>query len=202
MKSMQKQTSVLLDFFKYQNQLKMVFRNNQNQEGRRESSAEHTWSVTMMAWLLTKPLEQELGVSLDQNRILKMALVHDLVEIDAGDVAAWDKSGRAAVAASEQAAIAAISEKLAGSNEELYPLWMEHDALETIESKLVKACDQLCPLIYRVVFHNSYQGSGVDRAKLDGIFLPIVAFSQVTTELYTALAEELEQQGLFDTKEE
>lgn len=199
---MQKQTQQLLDFFKYQNQLKMVFRANHNQDGRRESSAEHSWSVTMMAWLLTKPLAAELGMDLDQNRILKMALIHDLVEIDAGDVAAWDKSGRAAVVASEAAAITAIGQKLAGSNEELYPLWMEHDALETVESKLVKACDQLCPLIYRLVFHNSYRGSGVDRSKLDSIFLPIVDFSQLTMEIYVALADELDQQGLFDDAKE
>ncbi len=188
----------LVDFFKYQNRLKMVHRNNWDKEGRKESSAEHSWSVAMMAWLLTKPVEEELGIKLEQNSILKMALVHDLVEIDAGDVEAWDKSGREAIKNEEMLAIEEIADRLDGTSGEVYRLWIEHDELNSVESKLVKACDQLCPLVYRIVFGNSYQGTGMNRAKLDSIFLPIVDFSQVTREIYLSLATELEQNNLFD----
>lgn len=195
---MQTKLQQLVDFFKYQNRLKMVLRNNWNEQGRKESSAEHSWSVTMMAWLLTQPLEAELGVKLNQNSILKMALVHDLVEIDAGDVAAWDKSGREAIKDKEMWAIGQVAERLDGVNDEVKHLWIEHDELQSTESKLVKACDQLCPLLYRLVFGNSYHGTGMTRTKLDSIFLPIVEFSQLTRELYLSLAAELEQKQLFD----
>lgn len=196
---MQTNLQQLLDFFKYQNGLKMVLRNNWTIEGRKESSAEHSWSVAMMAWLLSKPLEEELGVKLNQNNILKMALVHDLVEIDAGDVAAWDKAGREEVKSKELMAIASIASRLNDDESEIYQMWIEHDKLESVESKLVKACDQLCPLIYRIVFDNSYRGTGMTKKKLDSIFLPIVSFSKVTQEIYSSLAFELENKNLFDS---
>lgn len=165
---------------------------------RRESSAEHSWSVAMMAWFLSKKLSQEIGRELDQTKILKMALIHDLVEIEAGDVAAWDKGGREMIKVKEQQAIDNIFTHLPGvDGQEIHDLWMEHDALETIESKLVKACDQLCPLIYRIVFHNTYAGTDMTREKLDSIFLKVVSFSATTQALYTLLVAELEAEKIL-----
>lgn len=191
----------LIQYFKFQNRLKTVLRNNWTQDNRRESSAEHSWSVAMMAWLLTKNIEDELGVKLDQARIIKMALVHDIVEIEAGDVAAWDNKGREDVKSDEQQAIEKITNHLAApGGQEIHDLWIEHEERQTTEAKLVKACDQLCPLIYRLAFHCTYEGTGVDRAKLDSIFLNIVSFSKTTKDLYLSLANELDTQGFFDTK--
>jgi putative hydrolase of HD superfamily len=188
----------LLGFFKFQNGLKTVLRNNWTQDLRKESSAEHSWSVAMMAWFLSKKLAVEFGREMDQNKILKMALIHDIVEIEAGDVAAWDKGGREMIKAQEQQAIDNIFTHLPGADgQELHNLWMEHDKLETIESKLVKAYDQLCPLIYRIVFHNTYEGTGMTREKLDSIFLKVVSFSETTQKLYALLVVELEEQKIL-----
>jgi putative hydrolase of HD superfamily len=184
----------LLTYFRFQNKLKTVLRNNWTQDGRRESSAEHSWSVAMMVWLLTKTLEEELSINLDQMKAIKMALIHDIVEIDAGDVAAWDSEGREAVKNKEHLAIEHISRFFTSdSGQELHALWIEHDELETVESKLVKACDQLCPLIYRLVFDNTYEGTTMTKEKLDSIFLPIVNFSTTTRNLYLELSHELEE---------
>lgn len=191
----------LLSYFKYQNKLKFVLRTNSAVGTRKESTAEHSWSVAMMSWMLTKPLEQELGVSLDQNKILKMALLHDIVEIDAGDVSAWDGQGRKAVKAGESEAIEKIKNMLPPElGSDVFELWHEHEQKNSTEAKLVKACDQLCPLIYRVTFNSGYAGTGVDRNTLDQIFLPIVSFSQLTQTLYTTLADEIETLNLFDEK--
>ncbi len=188
----------LLTYFKFHNRLKTVLRNNWTTDKRKESSAEHSWSVAVMTWLLTKNLETELNTTLDQNKIIKMALVHDLVEIEAGDVAAWDKAGREAVAASEMKAIENIFTHLPNSGgQEIHDLWIEHEKLETVESKLVKACDQMCPLIYRLVYHNTYEGTGMTREKLDDIFLKIVGFSKTTQDLYLLIASELEKENIL-----
>lgn len=189
----------LITYFKYQNGLKHVFRSIQDQNGRRESSAEHSWSVAMMVWFLTKPIEEELGVKLDQNRLMKMALIHDIVEIEAGDVDAWDKKGRVEVADKEVVAIENINSTFAvAKTEGLQELWLEHENRETIEAKLVKACDQLCPLIYRLTFNCDYKGAGVTREKLDEMFLKIVSFSQTTLGLYLELAGEVGARNFFD----
>lgn len=189
----------LLEYFKFQNGLKTVYRSNGLSDGRKESSAEHSWSVAMMTWLLTDPLEKEFNTTLDQARLLKMALIHDLVEIEAGDVAAWDKQGRKAVAQSEQDAILSIRDRFAHiGGQEIFDLWQEHDQLRTLESKLVKACDQLCPLIYRLVFNDAYNGVGMNKEKLDGIFLPLVRFSKTTSDLYTQIRSELEENRILD----
>jgi putative hydrolase of HD superfamily len=188
----------LLTYFKFQNKLKVVLRNNWTKEGRKESSAEHSWSVAMMVWLLTKSIEVEFDIIFDQNRAMKMALIHDIVEIDAGDVAAWDSEGRESVKNKEHQAIEHISTFFtSGSGTELHALWLEHDKLESIESKLVKACDQLCPLIYRLVFDNTYEGTTMTKDKLDSIFIPIVSFSATTKDLYGALSRELESKNFL-----
>lgn len=185
----------LLNYFKFQNRLKTVLRNNWTQDGRKESSAEHSWSVAVMVWFLTKNIEEELGIKIDQNKAIKMALIHDIVEIEAGDVAAWDKEGREQVKLGEMDAITNISNML--SSTEVHELWLEHEKRETIESKLVKACDQLCPLIYRVVFENSYEGTTMTPEKLDAIFLNIVSFSETTKILYAELVKELQEKKLL-----
>lgn len=190
----------LLTYFQFQNKLKTVERNNRTSQGRRESSAEHSWSVAMMVWLLTDLIEKELNTKLDQTRMIKMALIHDIVEIQAGDVAAWDKVGREKIAVDEVKAIQDLSQKyFATDHSEIYELWMEHEKLETIESKLVKACDQMCPLVYRTVYYSNYQGTGIsNRKKLDQIFIKLVDFSKTTRDLYEMLVEEITNLDLFD----
>ena len=188
----------LIAYFKFQNKLKTVLRNNWTPDGRKESSAEHSWSVAMMAWLLTANIENELNIRLNQDKIIKMALIHDIVEIKAGDVAAWDKKGREVIKIKERNAIEDIFSNLPEpKGREIYELWIEHDRLQTIESKLVKACDQMCPLIYRIVYKNTYEGTGMTRKKLDDIFMKIVEFSKTTLNIYLNLATELEKEKIL-----
>lgn len=191
----------LNNYFLYQNKLKNVYRHTRTEPERRESSAEHSWSAATMAWILTPYIEEEFNTKLDQLKIIKMALIHDIVEIDAGDVAAWNASAREDIVTDEHQAILALKARYqAPFSEEIYTLWMEHDALETLESKLVKGCDQLCPVIERVALNCDYKGTGVDREKLDNLVGKKVAFSQVLSHIYTHFADEMGSIGLFDNQ--
>ncbi|MFM7347798.1 MAG: HD domain-containing protein [Tagaea sp.] len=107
---------------------------------RRENSAEHSWHMAVVAMVLAR----ETGFAGDLGRVLSMVLVHDLVEIYAGDAFAYDAAARAAAAEKEDAA----AKKLFGAlppdlGAEFDALWREFEARETPEAKLAYACDRV-----------------------------------------------------------
>ena len=79
----------LFDFIAYTARLREVRRHNNATALRKESVAEHSWHLAMVSWVLHAEFERESGLSLDLPRMLKLCLMHDLVEIDAGDPSAW-----------------------------------------------------------------------------------------------------------------
>ncbi|GAA2598832.1 HD domain-containing protein [Streptomyces axinellae] len=79
----------LFDFIAYTARLREVRRHNNATALRKESVAEHSWHLAMVSWVLHAEFERESGLSLDLTRMLKLCLMHDLVEIDAGDPSAW-----------------------------------------------------------------------------------------------------------------
>ncbi len=113
---------------------------------RQENSAEHSWHVALMAMLLVEYAEQ----SVDLLRILKMLLIHDIIEIDAGDTYCYDEAGTQNQSSRENAA----AERLFGllpedQKVELRELWGEFEAQSTPEAKFAATIDRLMPL-----FHN------------------------------------------------
>jgi putative hydrolase of HD superfamily len=122
---------------------------------RRENSAEHSWHLGVMALVLTEYAPQPLDVS----RAMKMALVHDLIEIYAGDTFAYDTAGNATKAKREQQAAQRIFGLLpTDQGQELRSLWEEFEAAETAEARYVNALDRLQPLL-----HNSRTDGGTWR---------------------------------------
>lgn len=112
---------------------------------RRENSAEHSWHLAMMAALLEEYAEEPV----DLLRTIKMLLVHDVVEIDAGDTFAYDTAGYADKDDREQKAAARIFGLLpAEQSEEFRKLWEEFEARQTPESKYANALDRLQPLLH------------------------------------------------------
>lgn len=112
---------------------------------RLENSAEHSWHLAICAVLLAEysPVPVELS------RVVKMALVHDIVEIDAGDTFCYDATGNLDKAAREQCA----ADRLFGmlppeQGAELRTLWEEFDARQTPEAKYANALDRLQPLLH------------------------------------------------------
>lgn len=112
--------------------------------GRRENDAEHAWHMAIMAYLF-KEYSNEL---VDISKVMLMCLIHDIVEIDAGDTYAYDDAGLKTQKAREDAAKERIFSLLPDEQkEELVKLFDEFEEYETPESKFAHAMDNLQPLM-------------------------------------------------------
>lgn len=125
--------------------MKNVFRRSLITDGsRRENDAEHSWHFAMLAMLLEEYSAEKINIE----RVLKIALVHDLVEVYAGDTFAYDSKGNADKFEREIAA----AEKLFGSLDEeqgaeMRALWDEFEEMETPEARYANAIDRIQPLM-------------------------------------------------------
>src|SRR3989344_2522506 len=104
MSPMNPDLSRLFDFVRYSAQLRGITRGNNATPDRKESSAEHSWHLSLTAWILHAEFEKEFGVVISLSRMIKMCIMHDLVEIEVGDVPIWDAANRAKVATTEEEA--------------------------------------------------------------------------------------------------
>ena len=112
--------------------------------GRNENDAEHAWHMAIMAYLLREYANDEVDIF----RVMLMCLIHDIVEIDAGDTYAYDEEGLATQKAREDAAKERIFSLLPeDQKKELIGLFDEFEAYETAESKFAHSLDNLQPLI-------------------------------------------------------
>jgi putative hydrolase of HD superfamily len=125
--------------------LKAILRQNTLADGsRRENDAEHSWHFALMALVLAEHAAQ---AGIDAFKVVKMALIHDLVEIDAGDVFLYDEAKRAGQAEAERAAAERLFGLLPpGQAADLRALWEEFEAAATPEARFAKAVDRLGPL--------------------------------------------------------
>ncbi len=129
----------IIKFLHEAEKLKSILRHSWLSSGRRESTAEHTWRMALMAILLRPYLKNNPDLS----KTLRMVLVHDLVEVYAGDIPAWarDKSRKRAA---EDQAMKKLSKILNNKQgQDLYRLWKEYQNSQTLEAKFAKALDRL-----------------------------------------------------------
>jgi putative hydrolase of HD superfamily len=127
---------------------------------RPENSAEHSWSLALYA--LTLADQAEPGV--DITRVIKMLLLHDLVEIDVGDVPIHSQEGSAHGSAEIAAQEAAAAERIFGllpedQRAEFHALWTEFEAAETPSARFAKSLDRAQPVLLN---HQSGGGSWID----------------------------------------
>ncbi|SLN29633.1 5'-nucleotidase [Roseivivax jejudonensis] len=109
---------------------------------RAENSAEHSWHVALYALILSDHAEAPV----DRDRVVRMLLLHDLVEIDAGDAPIFADGDAGALAESEAAAADRIFGLLpAAQATEMRALWEEFEAAETPEARFAKAIDRFQP---------------------------------------------------------
>jgi putative hydrolase of HD superfamily len=138
------QLSSILKVLKLAERLKFELRHSYTSSGRQESVAEHTWRMSLMAVLIGPYLEQRV----DTERLLKMIIIHDLIEAEAGDVSALDVLRNPAIKIEkerrERAAIENLRRQLDGpAGEEIYQLWYEFEEKNTYEAKVANAIDKL-----------------------------------------------------------
>ncbi|WP_318250032.1 HD domain-containing protein [Terribacillus saccharophilus] len=124
--------------------LKFEMRHSWMSNGRQESVAEHTWRVGLMAVLIEPYIEEKL----DMAKLLKMIMIHDLVEAEAKDVPAFDTlfdtERKEQKQLAEQTAMNNIKAMLKEEpGKELQELWLEFEAKKTFEAKVANALDKL-----------------------------------------------------------
>lgn len=125
--------------------VKNIFRQTHlSSHGRNENDAEHSWHMAVMAYLLREYANEEVDIA----KVMLMCLLHDIVEIDAGDTYAYDEEGLKTQKAREDAAKERIFSILPEEQKvEFTALFDEFEAYETAESKFVHAIDNLQPLL-------------------------------------------------------
>ena len=112
--------------------------------GRNENDAEHAWHMAIMAYLLREYSNEPVDIT----RVMLMCLIHDVVEIDAGDTYAYDEEGKKTQKAREEAAKERIYSLLPEDQKELLAaIFDEFEESKTPESKFAHAMDNLQPLM-------------------------------------------------------
>ena len=135
-----------LDFLKEIDRLKNVVRLSPLiDRSRRENSAEHSWHLALYALVLA---EHAAG-SVDVLRVVKMLLIHDIVEIDAGDVPFHVPATHAGQAERERLAAERIFGLLPEAQAaEFHELWLEFEAAESDDARFAKALDRFQPMLH------------------------------------------------------
>ena len=128
-----------IDKLKYIQRMTCLFKSSRN-----ENDAEHSWHLCMMALALAPQSNEPL----DMLKVLKMLLIHDIVEIDAGDTFLFDTTKNHTNTDEELKAARRIFGLLPKEQaEELIAVWEEFEAAETAEAKFAKAIDRLAPMM-------------------------------------------------------
>jgi putative hydrolases of HD superfamily len=141
---MEKQITSILKVLTLAERLKFELRHSYTSVGRQESVAEHTWRMSLMAVLIEPLLKQKV----DTARLLKMIILHDLVEAEAKDVSALDVLRNPEIKIQkmekEKQAIENLRSALNETNgQEIYDLFYEFENKETYEAKVANALDKL-----------------------------------------------------------
>lgn len=137
-----------LEFAMEMDKMKTIYRQSLLLDrSRTETDAEHSWQLAMMALVLAEHAPE----GADMLKIVKMCLVHDIVEIDAGDTFAYDTEGYKDKAQREQRAADRIYAMLPeAEGRDLRAAWEEFEACETPEAVFVNALDRLQPMLIHV----------------------------------------------------
>ena len=154
-----------MDFIVEVDKAKNIFRQTYLSDGsRKENDAEHSWHLALMAFLLSEHATKEVDVL----QVMKMVLIHDLVEIDAGDTYAYDASGNETKRARELAAADRIFNLLpADQAAQLRALWDEFEAGESAEAKFAHTLDHSQPMLLNDASGGrSWREHGVEAAQI------------------------------------
>ncbi len=162
---------------------------------RHESDAEHSWHLALFVILMRDDLKD-----LDFERLLELALVHDLPEIYAGDTNPYrgDGSNKAEEeAASARRLVAILPEK---EEERMHLLFQEYNDQTTPESRTIKALDKLLPLIQNLCTnerYSSYRELEVTVDEVKEYMEPFFPRNGMLRKLYLRLLNEAEAKGVF-----
>lgn len=132
----------IVDFVNYAEKLKVELRHASKSDNQKESVADHSWRLALMAILVAPHLK----IKIDLLKLLKMATVHDLVEIESRDVPVLEhidnKSAHRHKEVAEKTAMQKIKKMLGSDGKEINNLWLEYEELKTNEARVLKSLDR------------------------------------------------------------
>lgn len=177
--------------------LKGVLRQTLIMDGsRRENTAEHSWNISVFAMLMHEHTE-EPRPNLD--RVVRMLLLHDIVEVDAGDTFAYDTDGYVDKEDREMAAANRLYGMLPeDQRDEWMAVWREFEAGETVEARYANAVDRLLPLV-----HNYYTGgvswvrNGIARSQVVRRIAPVETVSAPMWQFAMELLDRAVEKGIL-----
>ncbi|WP_226571505.1 HD domain-containing protein [Mangrovibacter yixingensis] len=154
--------------------------------GRPENSAEHSWHFAVAAMSMA-PFA---GSKVDIDRVIKMALLHDIVEIDTGDVLVYDLEARAAIANQE----AQAAERLFGllptpQNSQFLALWQEYEEGITPDAQFAGALDRVLPVLQNL--HNEGQSWQENQVRLEQVLSRNTCVGEVWPDLWEYVKTQL-----------
>ena len=136
-------------FLNEADRLKSVLRATTLVDGSRpENSGEHSWHLALYALILADQADPEVTI----DRVIRMLLIHDLVEIDVGDVPIHSQNGQAHASAATQAAESQAADRIFGLlprdlRDDLRVLWEEFEAAQTPDARFAKSLDRVQPVM-------------------------------------------------------
>ena len=157
---------------------------------RRENDAEHSWHIATMSMFLQHYSKSKVDV----NKVIQMLLIHDLVEIFAGDTFAYDSSGYQDKFKSESDAMEKLKTYLSKDmGEMLESLWMEFENMESNESKFANAMDRLQPMLSNICCgeHSTWVEKKI---KLSQVLKRMEIIKEFSQDIYDFLYEKLKEQ--------
>lgn len=182
--------------------LKHVFRKTRLiRNPRLENDAEHTWHLAVMAVLL---IEHANDPNIDLMKVIRMLLIHDIVEIDAGDTFAYDNAGHADKFERERKAAERIFGMLPEDQaKEFHELWLEFEARQTMESKYAAAIDRLQPMLFNYENEgNTWKENGITSDRVLAYNRKIGEGSETLWDYAQSMIRKAVENGFFDAKEQ
>lgn len=188
-KNVPSRIDTLLDFSKEIEKANLVLRKTLCSDGKRpESNAEHSWHLAMLLLLFQKDFPRTLNVL----KTLKMILIHDLVEIYAGDTFLFDTEARKTKIAREKQAAKKLFSKLPDDIEkEFIKLFNEFNSTKTKEARIAKSLDKLQPIIQNILTNGTvWKKHKITENLIDDYKRNYMVHDPIILEVYSKLIRE------------
>ena len=184
-----------IEFILEVDQLKSVLRKTILMDrSRRENSSEHSWHIALMVLILS---EYAKDSDVDMFRVMKILLIHDLIEIDAGDTYCYDDQGRKDQSRREQIAADRIFNLLpVDQAAALRELWDEFEERKTPESKFANAMDRFQPFLHNYFTEGqTWQENGINSTQVKSRMDPVDDGAPILAEYVRSLIDEGVKKG-------
>ncbi|MGB5745502.1 MAG: HD domain-containing protein [Desulfobacterales bacterium] len=165
-------------------------------KSRRENSAEHSWHIALTVMLLS---EYARDTDIDFFRVMKILLVHDLIEIDAGDTYCYDDQGRKDQAAREKMAADRIFNILPQDQARTFRnLWDEFEERKTPESRFANALDRMQPFLHNYFTRGqTWQENDIKSAQVIARMKPVDDGAPLLWNYVSSLIEDAVKKGFL-----